>query len=229
MPGTVGKNRRAFMNNWTPLWSTIIDSSVWGESKDVKILWITMLAKKDKNGYVEAPVAGLSRAAVLIIAETEAALAVLEAPDQYSRTPDNEGRRIRKVDSGWCILNHRMYRDEIAKVRQREQQRAWQQDYRDRLKAEKNGGPDAGGPPPGVPPETDEEREAFERHAGKPFMGPAPAGPVHRQTTSTTARRSNPPAPARDDRSFSPDDIEARAKWAAEAEQRKEFLRRNSQ
>jgi hypothetical protein len=50
MPGTVGKNRRAFMNNWTPLWSTIIDSSVWGESKEVKILWITMLAKKDKNG-----------------------------------------------------------------------------------------------------------------------------------------------------------------------------------
>lgn len=32
------------MKTWTPLWSSIVDSSVWGESKETKILWITMLA-----------------------------------------------------------------------------------------------------------------------------------------------------------------------------------------
>lgn len=32
------------------------------------------------------------------------------SPDAYSRTPDNEGRRIEPIDGGWRLLNHEKYR-----------------------------------------------------------------------------------------------------------------------
>ena len=45
--------------SWTPLFSNIIDSSVWRESKETRLVWITLLAKKDKDGYVRAAGIGI--------------------------------------------------------------------------------------------------------------------------------------------------------------------------
>lgn len=129
------------MKTWTPLWSSIVDSSVWGLDKDTKIVWVTMLAKKDKDGFVESSLPGLARDAVLTIGEVEKALKILESPDKYSTTPDHEGRRIKTVVGGWVVLNHQKYRDEVAKARQREQQRRWQAEYRKRLKNRGGCGP----------------------------------------------------------------------------------------
>lgn len=125
------------MKTWTPLWSSIVDSSVWGESKETKILWITMLAKKDRNGFVEASLPGLARAAVLSLPETEKAIKVLEAPDPHSRSKVNEGRRVKKVDGGWMVLNHFPYRDQMGAEYRREYQRQKQAQYRAKKKAPK--------------------------------------------------------------------------------------------
>lgn len=125
------------MKTWTPLFNTIVDSSVWGESKDVKILWITMLAKKDSNGFVEGSLPGLARAAVLTPSECEKAMKVLESPDRYSTSPENDGRRVSKVDGGWMVLNHAKYRDEIERIRlerRREYNRRKQAEYRAKSK-----------------------------------------------------------------------------------------------
>lgn len=118
------------MIGWTPLWSSIVDSSVWGEDKDVKILWITMLAKRDKHGMVEMSLPGLARAAVLTLEECRKAIAVLLAPDPHSRTTSNEGRRIEAVEGGWFILNHLQYRNITKKLIQREQQAEWMRNKR---------------------------------------------------------------------------------------------------
>lgn len=118
------------MKTWTPLFSSIVDSSVWGEDKDTKILWITLLAKKDRDGFVEMSLPGLARAAVLTLKECERSLKVLQSPDPHSRTKEHEGRRVKEVPGGWMVLNHALYRDEIARARQREQQRQWQAKYR---------------------------------------------------------------------------------------------------
>lgn len=124
------------MKTWTPLWSSIINSSVWGENKDVKILWITLLALKDKEGFVETSLPGLARNAVLSLDECKAALTVLESPDQHSRTRDNDGRRIKAVDGGWMVLNHMLYRNKMGGEYRKEYQRLKQAEYRARKKKE---------------------------------------------------------------------------------------------
>ena len=130
------------MSYWTPLYYKIINSTIWSESKDVKILWITMLAMKNKDGFVESSLVGLARAAGLTFEETKEAMRVLESPDEKSTTnQEHEGRRVKQVEGGWMVLNHFKYREEMSKMRQREQQRQWQQKYRDNKRKKPIKGP----------------------------------------------------------------------------------------
>ncbi len=101
--------------SYAKLHGSILDSSVWQTALHVKIVWITMLAMKDRDGVVEAAVPGLAHRAGVSIEQAEDALAQLSAPDRYSRTPDHDGRRIAKIDGGWEVLNHDKYRDRLDK------------------------------------------------------------------------------------------------------------------
>jgi hypothetical protein len=96
--------------SYTKLFHSILDSSIWQESHQTRIVWVTMLAMADQHGEVQAAVPGLAKRAGVTLKEAEEAIATLCAPDQYSRTPDHEGRRIAKIDGGWEILNHAKYR-----------------------------------------------------------------------------------------------------------------------
>ena len=98
------------MNGFTLLWSKILDSSIWMEDKETRLVWITMLAMKDADGFVRAAKVALAYRARVTDDECEKALKILMAPDPQSMTPDNEGRRIREVPGGWLILNHDLYR-----------------------------------------------------------------------------------------------------------------------
>jgi hypothetical protein len=106
------------MPNYAPLWNTILTSSIWEESKDVRILWMTMLAAKDDEGKVYSTVPGLARLSNLKIDEVRESLAVLESPDAESRSKEFEGRRIVPFEGGWSVLNHSKYRDKIAELRE---------------------------------------------------------------------------------------------------------------
>lgn len=121
------------MSGYTKLFGSIIFSTVWDESKDVKILWITMMAMADPAGHVEAAVPGLALASRLSLEECRAALAKLEAPDPDSKNPAHEGRRVEKSDGGWDILNYRVYREKMTIERRREQGAQRQKRYRDRV------------------------------------------------------------------------------------------------
>jgi len=57
---------------------------------------------------------GLANAARVTVEECEKAVAILEAPDKYSRTREFEGRRIAKVPDGWFVLNHEKFRDKLS-------------------------------------------------------------------------------------------------------------------
>jgi len=123
---------------WSPLFSTIIDSSVWRESKETRLVWITLLAKKNRNGFVRAALWALARDAGVTEDECREAIRVLEAPDSESHCKDYEGRRVKPVNGGWIVLNHMMYRDMISKANQRANQAAWQKEYRKRRKVMAN-------------------------------------------------------------------------------------------
>lgn len=104
------------MDTWSPLFSSIVASSVWGQARHVKIVWVTMLALKDKNGFVEASIPGLARLAVVELEECRDALSVLESPDLDSKNKASEGRRIQTVEGGWMILGHERFQKKMHQI-----------------------------------------------------------------------------------------------------------------
>lgn len=127
------------MAGYTKIFTSILDSTIWQESKETRLVWITMLAMKDGRQIVEASIPGLAVRAGVTTAECEMALERLRAPDPYSRTKDHEGRRIRDVDGGWLILNGALYREKLSPDERKEYKRKWQADYRLRKKTKLNG------------------------------------------------------------------------------------------
>lgn len=123
------------MSSYTKLFHSILDSSIWQESHQTRILWVTMLAMADQHGEVQASVPGLAKRAGVTIREAEDALIILLSPDAYSRTPDNEGRRIATIDGGWEILNHAKYRFEASLEDRKEKAAIRSKRFRDRNKA----------------------------------------------------------------------------------------------
>lgn len=144
--------------SYTKLHNGIINSSVWSEPDHVRLVWITMLAMKDRDGVVEASVSGLSHASRVTRKKTEAALERLMAPDPDSRTPDHDGRRIAKVDGGWRILNSDKYRDKLNDEDKRARDAERQRRYREN-KAKKETGQDK-------PADTRHAKNVTERDSG---------------------------------------------------------------
>lgn len=93
-------------------------------------MWITILAIKDKNGFVYASVPGLADFARVTVDECRQALKILLSPDPDSRTKEFEGRRIEEVDGGWMVLNHFKYRNMMELDERREYNRIKQQQHR---------------------------------------------------------------------------------------------------
>lgn len=91
--------------------SGILDSSIWSESPETRIVWLTMLAMADSEGLVRATAPGISRAARVSLEATRKALSTFEAPDPDSRTLAHDGRRIERTDGGYRLLNYLKYRD----------------------------------------------------------------------------------------------------------------------
>lgn len=119
--------------HFTKLFNSILDSTVWQESKETKLVWVTMLAMCDRNGEIHASIPGLSVRAGVTIPECEEALRCFMSPDKYSRTKDHDGRRIAIIDGGWVLLNHAKYRALLSAEERREYNRIKQQEHRKKL------------------------------------------------------------------------------------------------
>lgn len=116
------------------LFNSILDSTIWQESKETKLIWITMMAMSDRNGEIHASIPGLASRTGVTLAECEAALTCLLSPDAYSRTKTDEGRRIAVIDGGWRLLNHGKYRALLSAEERKEYNRVKQQQHRAALK-----------------------------------------------------------------------------------------------
>lgn len=115
------------MTRYAKLFEHIVRSTIWGEKLHTKIVWITLLAIKDKHGEVMGSIPGLAQLAGVTNEQCEEALEKLKSPDRYSRTKDYEGRRIEEIDGGWLVLNSEKYskmkskEDELEKTARRVQ------------------------------------------------------------------------------------------------------------
>jgi hypothetical protein len=95
---------------FTKLFSSITESTIWVEPDHIRITWIAMLAMCDRRGRVWASIPGLANRARVSVEQAAEAIERFLAPDPYSRTPDNDGRRIEVIDGGWRLLNYDKYR-----------------------------------------------------------------------------------------------------------------------
>ena len=72
---------------YTKLFPALITSTVWRESSDTRVVWITMLSLTDRDGKVETSIPGLADMARVSVPACVEALERLQAPDEFSRMP----------------------------------------------------------------------------------------------------------------------------------------------
>lgn len=116
--------------SFAKLFSSITESSLWSEPKEVRLLFVSMLARADATGFVEAAIPGLERLANLTPEEVSNSLTALEGPDPHSKNTANEGKRILKVPGGWMILNYEEYRNRRGEEERRDYMRDYMREYR---------------------------------------------------------------------------------------------------
>ncbi len=145
-------------DSYTKLFSSITESTIWSEPAGTRLVWITMLAKCNRKGEFYSSVPGLARLANVTMDECKTALETLMAPDEWSRTPDHDGRRIEPIDGGWRLLNHAKFdkmRSEIeADERRAEYKRKWDREHRGNRPNSANRGDSTPDKPPTTPDTT---------------------------------------------------------------------------
>lgn len=90
-----------------------------------------MIVLCDSDGVVDMTPSAISRRTGIPIEHIKEGIKILEEPDPWSRTPDEEGRRIIRLDKhrewGWQIVNHQKYKGlqdyDTVKQQNRERQR----------------------------------------------------------------------------------------------------------
>lgn len=98
-------------------------SSIWEESHETRLVWVTLLALADQNGHVDGTVKSLARVARVTVEECEQALECLLGPDPHDRSGVLEGRRIVVEQGGWRLVNHGTYRAKMSADERREKDR----------------------------------------------------------------------------------------------------------
>jgi len=119
---------------YVKLFQKILDSTIWLEDDRTRIVWITLLAMCDEDGIVDAPLPAIASRARVEVEACRVAMDKFQEPDPDSRTKDHEGRRIKKLDEGWLVLNHRKYRDMMSLEHRREYKRLKAHEYRNQIK-----------------------------------------------------------------------------------------------
>src|ERR1700679_4190873 len=101
------KSERRRMNSFALLWGKMLRSSLWvTQSKETRLVWITLLCLKDSAGQVQSSVVGLADDAKVSLDECKQALQILMSPDPDDTSKVEEGRRIRQITGGWEVVNH---------------------------------------------------------------------------------------------------------------------------
>lgn len=98
-----------------------------------------MIILSDSDGIIDMTPTAISRRTGIPIEHIKAGIEILESEDKFSRTPDEDGRRILRIDPerpwGWQLVNHEKYRS----MRSSEDRKEYMRNYmRERREGEKN-------------------------------------------------------------------------------------------
>lgn len=123
---------------FTKLQRSIVTSSIWLQDMETRLVWITLLALCDRDGIVRASPKQLTHQARVSQEGCEKAIELLQSPDEDSRSMEHEGRRIKRVEGGFLVLNYDRILQEGAREERRGYNRAKKAEERAKKKA--NGG-----------------------------------------------------------------------------------------
>jgi hypothetical protein len=100
------------------VFAQILDSSL-AEDYRVRLVFEDFLKLSDSKGIVDMTPQSIARRTNVPLEIVTTGIAALESPDPSSRTPDEEGRRIVRMDAhrtwGWRIVNFEKYRQSASK------------------------------------------------------------------------------------------------------------------
>lgn len=125
---------------YAKLFTSIYQGTLRGNSNAL-LVFTNLLAHADSVGEVDMHPRAIAEEVGLSMEQVKSALDTLEAPDDESRTPDEGGRRIVRLDAhrawGWRVVNHAKYRAIRSEEDRREQNRAAQERWREKNKQSK--------------------------------------------------------------------------------------------
>ena len=115
---------------YTKIFSQIYDGTLCTNGPwQALVTFQQLLVLSDKDGVVDMTPSAISRRTTIPLAIIEQGIAALLLPDQESRTPAEDGKRIMPlVDGrswGWRVVNYKHY----AAIRDQEDRREYQQQY----------------------------------------------------------------------------------------------------
>ena len=98
---------------YAKIFGSLFDGSMRGEP-DLILVFVNMLTRCDKNGVDDRVPRAISDEVGLSLERVDSAIQKLEGSDAYSRSRNNDGRRIELIDPerpwGWVIINYDKYR-----------------------------------------------------------------------------------------------------------------------
>jgi hypothetical protein len=155
---------------YVKLFASIYQGTLRGKSHGL-LVFTNLLAHCDKAGEVDVHPRAIADEVGLTVEEVNAALAELEAPDPESRSPEENGCRIMRLDEhrawGWRVVNYIKYRAIRDEADRREQNRRAQAAWRERHKEHKQSKPASASvsrrQPESAQAEAEAEGEAKER------------------------------------------------------------------
>lgn len=120
---------------YAKIFTTIYQGTLRGKSHPL-LVFTNLLAHADASGEVEMHPRAISEEVGLSQEDVCSALLLLEQADVESRSPEEDGRRIVRIDAhrawGWRIVNYKKYRAIRNEEDRREQNRLSQARWRER-------------------------------------------------------------------------------------------------
>ena len=167
---------------YAKLFTSIYQGTLRGNSHGL-LVFTNLLAHADKTGQVDIHPRAVAEEVGLTVDQVRAAIEVLEAPDAESRSPEEEGRRLLRLDEhrawGWVIVNYVKYRSIRSEDDRREQNRLAQEAWRAKHKKSKPPSADVSrDKPPSAHTEVDSNTEEEATKAtSKTTLKRSPAAP----------------------------------------------------
>lgn len=124
------------------LFASLYQGTLRGRSDEI-LVFTNLLAHTSAGGIVDKHFRAIAEETGLSIDRVKQAITILESPDEESRSPDEDGARLVRLDEhrvwGWRVVNHGKYRAIKNEDDRAEQNRLAQMRFRERKKAEANG------------------------------------------------------------------------------------------